>query len=291
MQSALKIITLILLAVTASAQDFSTIPELKKRITDELGLLSADQQRSISAQLTALESRKGSQVAVLIIDSTEPETIEQYSIRVVDKWKLGRKDVDDGVLLLVAKGDRNVRIEVGYGLEGAIPDAYAKRIISNIIIPHFRDGDYYLGIEEGLEAITALIDGEELPQITQTSYRSSRNENESFGLFLAIVALIFGVFIAKALLTKKMGNTKSNLVIMPGIFLLAWILTSLSTSLFLSFFAFIILNMRGGGGGGGRGGRYYGGYSGGWSSGGGGFSGGFSGGGGGFGGGGASGSW
>lgn len=292
MKSRLKIAILSLLISSLTfGQKALEIPDLSSRVTDLTGLLNQDQKSSLSDQLKALEDRKGSQVAVLIVDSTEPETMEQFSIRVVDEWKLGREDVDDGVLLLVAKADRNLRIEVGYGLEGAITDAYSKRIINNIIVPHFRDGDYYLGIEEGVEAIIGLIDGEELPELTSTR-KTSSNDN-SFGLFIGIVILIFVVFILKALFTKSLGNMKSNLIMMPGIFMLSWIFTSLTTAIFISVFSFIFMNNGGGGRGGRRGGGYYGGYSGGgWSSGGGGFSGGgFSGGGGGFGGGGASGSW
>ena len=283
MKSRLKIaILFVLISSLTFGQSALEIPDLSSRVTDLTGLLSQDQKSNLSAQLKALEDRKGSQVAVLIVDSTEPETIEQFSIRVVDEWKLGREDVGDGVLLLVARDDRNLRIEVGYGLEGAITDAYSKRIISNIIVPHFRDGDYYLGIEEGVEAIIGLIDGEELPEVTSTR-KTSSNDN-SFGLFIGIVILIFVAFVVKALFTKSLGNMKSNLIMMPGIFVLSWIFTSLTTAIFISVFSFIFMN----GGGGGRGGRrggYYGGYSGGgWSSGGGGFSGGgFSGGGGGFG--------
>lgn len=256
------------------------------------GLLSEFEETSLMDELKQLEDRKGSQVAILTVSTTKPETIEQFSIRVVDQWKLGREDVDDGVLLIIAKNDRKLRIEVGYGLEGAITDAYAKRIINNIIVPHFRDGDYYLGIEEGVEAIIALIDGEELPEVTRTSSRS-KDDDYSFALFLGIVVLIFMIFIVKAFLTKKIGNLKSNLIMIPLVFFTFWILVNLIAALFASFFAFIFLNGVGSSGRGGRGGGYYGGYTGGYSGGfSGGFSGGgFSGGGGGFGGGGASGGW
>ena len=295
MKSYLKSIVLVVLSVVMtgalSAQDLQPIPDLKERVTDRAGLLSAYEKAFLTDELQQLEERKGSQIAILTVATTKPETIEQYSIRVVDQWKLGREDVDDGVLLIIAKNDRKLRIEVGYGLEGAITDAYAKRIISNIIVPHFRDGDYYLGIEEGVEAIIALIDGEDLPAVTRTSSRND-GKSQSFALFLGIVVMIFVIFIFKAILTKKIGNLKSNLIVLPIVFLTFWILVSLSAGLFASFFAFIFLN-GGSSGRGGRGGGYYGGYSGGYSGGfSGGFSGGgFSGGGGGFGGGGASGGW
>ena len=290
MKSYLKSIICILLATAwfqALSQD-QIIPELKRRVTDQVGLLSTGQTNELEQLLAEFEQQKGSQVAVLIIESTQPETIEQYSIQVVDRWKIGRENIDDGALLIIATDDRKLRIEVGYGLEGTIPDALAKRIINNIIVPHFRDGDYYLGIEEGIEAILSLINGEELPEVAASN---SNRKTQSLGLFMVIILGIFGVVIAKAVLNGKLGNTKSNLIIIPLVFIVVWVLINLGTALFASFISLVFLNGRGGGGNR-RGGGYYGGYS---SYGGGGFSGGsfggFSGGGGGFGGGGASGGW
>ena len=295
MKSYLKSIVLLLIGINtispSLAQDSQDVPKLETRVTDLANLLSTSEESFLTRQLEDLENRKGSQLAILTVNSTKPETIEQYSIRVVDQWKLGRGDVDDGVLLLVAKNDRKVRIEVGYGLEGAIPDAYAKRIINNIIVPHFRDGDYYLGIEEGMEAIIGLIDGEELPEVTSTT--TAKND-KTIGLlfFVGIVVLIFIVVIVKVALANKLGNLKSNLIVISIVFLVVWLMVNFISAVFASFFALIFLNGRGSGGGR-RGGGYYGGYVGGSSwGGGGGFSGGgFSGGGGGFGGGGASGGW
>ncbi|MEP0985795.1 TPM domain-containing protein [Ekhidna sp.] len=296
MKSYLKSIAILLVSIATTypslGQDQQQVPNLKERVMDLANMLSTAEEEYLIDELRSLEDSKGSQLVILTINTTKPETIEQYSIRVADQWRIGREDVDDGVLLIVAKNDRKLRIEVGYGLEGAIPDVYAKRIISNIITPHFRDGDYYLGIEEGTEAIIGLINGEELPEVTSAKKRSE-SENHSFGLFLGIVILIFIVFITKALLSKKVGNLKSNLLVIPIVFIIVWILISIGAAMFASILALILLN--GGGKGGGRrgGGGYYGGYSGGYSGGfsGGGFSGGFSGGGGGFGGGGASGGW
>ncbi len=139
------------------------IPSLEHRITDLTGTLTPDQRNTLEAKLQALENSKGSQVAVLIVPTTEPEAIEQYSIRVVDAWKLGRKRIDDGVLLLVAKDDRTLRIEVGRGLEGSLTDALSRRIIDEIIVPHFREGNFYAGIEAGLNAISIVVQGEPLP--------------------------------------------------------------------------------------------------------------------------------
>ncbi len=131
---------LALLAALAVAQ--VAVPALGARVTDLTGTLPPDARDALEARLQALEQRKGAQVAVLILPSTQPETIEQFAIRVFDTWKLGRQGVDDGVLLLVAKDDRRVRIEVGRGLEGAIPDVAAHRIIDEYLTPRFRDGDF-----------------------------------------------------------------------------------------------------------------------------------------------------
>ncbi|RPH62562.1 MAG: YgcG family protein, partial [Burkholderiales bacterium] len=132
-------------ALGGAAQALQPVPPLTGRVVDLTGTLAAPQQQALEAELEALERRKGSQLAILMVATTQPEAIEQFGIRVVEAWKLGRaevdgKRVDDGALLLVAKDDRKVRIEVGYGLEGAIPDAYARRIIAETIAPRFRQG-------------------------------------------------------------------------------------------------------------------------------------------------------
>ena len=133
------------------------IPPLKTRVTDITGTLTDGQLAGLEAKLWDFEKRKGSQVAVLIVPTTQPEAIEQYSIRVFDQWKLGRKGVDDGILLLVAKDDRKLRIEVGRDLEGVIPDAIAKRIIVEAIAPRFREGDFYGGTTAGVDRIMRSI--------------------------------------------------------------------------------------------------------------------------------------
>lgn len=294
MKSSLKIVAILFsisFGINSPAQDIQSVPELKTRVTDLADILTPEEERMLSKQLAALEERKGSQVAILTVETTRPESIEQYSIRVVDQWKVGRDDVDDGVLLLIAKQDRELRIEVGYGLEGAIPDAYAKRIISRIIVPHFRDGDYYLGVEEGVEAIIGLIDGEELPEVNRRRASDSARNPVSFLVLVGFVVLIFGLIIIKVLLSKKLGEWKSNMITISIIFIVVWVFLSLSAAFFAAIISFFFLNGKGTGGGR-RGGGYYGGYtSRGGGFGGGGFGGGFSGGGGGFGGGGASGGW
>src|SRR5438876_6138698 len=136
------------------------VPPLSGRVVDQTGTLSSGDIASLAQTLKSLEARKGSQVAVLIVPTTEPETIEQYSIRVAEAWKIGRKRIDDGALLVVAKNDRRLRIEVGYGLEGALNDVTAKRIIDEVITPKFRSGDFAGGISAGVDRIVRLIDGE-----------------------------------------------------------------------------------------------------------------------------------
>lgn len=253
------------------------VPPLKARVTDLTGTLQPNEQAALEQTLRAFESIKGSQIAVLIVPTTQPETIEQYAIRVADAWKLGRKGVDDGVLLLVAKNDRALRVEVGYGLEGVIPDAVAKRIVSEIITPHFKQEDYFGGIRAGVDRIIKVIEEEPLPD-----KKSSRSKGEGgSGDWLAIgfvLAVVLGGAM-RALLGPFVGGLVAGSVAV----VVAWLLfASLMMALVAGLFVFIftLLGRHGGGG---------------WSSGGGGWSGGsgggFSGGGGGFGGGGASGKW
>ena len=149
--------------VLAAGTAVQPIPELVARVTDATSTLTAQQESALGAKLAALEQRKGAQIAVLIVATTSPETIEQYATRVFDAWKLGRKGVDDGVLILVAKDDRRERIEVAYGLEGAIPDAAAKRVAHDYMSPKFRTGDFAGGIDAGVDMLTRLIDEEPLP--------------------------------------------------------------------------------------------------------------------------------
>src|SRR5690606_7235136 len=147
--------------------------------------LSSEQIASLDQTLRAFEARKGSQIAVLLVPTTQPETIEQYSIRVAEQWKLGRAGVDDGVLLLVAKDDRSVRIEVGYGLEGALPDAIANRITDQVIVPRFRQGDYFGGLSQALERIVAVLEGEALPEPERRA-----PSGEGFGSLLPILFML-----------------------------------------------------------------------------------------------------
>src|SRR6202165_4742279 len=153
----------LLLCWASAAHADVAVPPLSGRVVDQTGTLSSGDVASLTQTLQSLEARKGSQVAVLIVPTTAPETIEQYSLRVAEAWKIGRRKIDDGALLVVAKDDRKLRIEVGYGLEGALNDITAKRIIDEVITPRFRSGYFAGGISVGVEWIFAVIDGEKLP--------------------------------------------------------------------------------------------------------------------------------
>lgn len=271
------------------------VPPLKTRVTDLTNTLTAEQRATLESTLVAFEARKGSQVAVLIVPATQPEAIEQYSIRVVEQWKLGRKRVDDGVLLIVAKDDRGMRIEVGRGLEGAIPDAVAKRIVAEVIAPRFKEGDFYGGITAGLDRILRTIEGEPLPSPPPRAQQSSGVDWFQLLLFVAISA-----YIAGTVLNTLFGRFLGSGVVGAAGGVVGYVLSGLAAAVGIGVVAFLISLLTGavrGGGWPGRGGSSSGGWGsggGGWSSGGGSWSsggGGFSGGGGGFSGGGASGSW
>src|SRR5947209_15615366 len=139
------------------------VPPLSGRVVDQTGTLSSGDIASLTQTLKNLEARKGSQIAVLIVPTTAPETIEQYSIRVAEAWKIGRKRIDDGALLVIAKNDRHLRIEVGYGVEGSLTDLTTKRIIDEDITPKFKAGDFAGGVSAGIDRMIAVIDGEKLP--------------------------------------------------------------------------------------------------------------------------------
>src|SRR5262245_31632108 len=164
------------------------VPPLSARVTDLTGTLDASARSSLENRLREFEEKHGSQIAVLIVPTTEPEAIEQYSMRVAEAWKLGRKGVDDGAILLVALNDRTTRIEVGYGLEGALNDATCKRIISEVITPEFRRGDFGAGIQAGVDRMIRVIEGEALPA-PSPSGDGGGGDQSGFLFFLAFVAL------------------------------------------------------------------------------------------------------
>jgi uncharacterized protein len=279
-------------APAAAAQSLQPVPPLEARVTDLTGTLTAEQRAALESKLAAFEARKGAQIAVLIVPTTQPEAIEQYSIRVVEAWKLGREKPDDGALLLVAMQDRALRIEVGRGLEGALTDLVSNRIIDETITPRFREGDFADGIAAGVDRMIAVVDGEPLPEPEQ-------HWDGPQGIGGMLPMLFFVVFFASAVLRAIFGRALGSVATGGAAGGIAWIITqALGMSLGVGVAA-LLLSLALGFGGGGRwssGPRHGGWTTGGWgggfgSRGGGGFGGGFGGGGGSFGGGGASGRW
>lgn len=258
----------------AFAQDaLVAVPPLTAPVTDLSASLSADQLTGLNSELRAFEERKGSQVAVLIVPTTKPESIEQYGIRVADQWKIGRKKVDDGAILVVAKDDRAVRIEVGYGLEGVLNDATANRIIDDVIVPRFRQNDFNGGIAAGVDSIMKVIDGETLPAADQP-----RQADDGAGLRellpLALVAVVVLGGVMRALLGRVAGAAVTGGMIGVAAWLLAGVAAIGLIAGVIAFFFTLVGGARivgmylghghgygggGGGGWGGRGGRFGGG--------------------------------
>ena len=268
------------------------MPPLTGRVVDQTGTLSASDIAALDQKLKEFEERKGSQIAVLIVPTTAPEAIEQYGLRVAEQWKLGRKGVDDGALLLIAKNDRRARVEVGYGLEGALNDATARRIIDEVIGPKFRTGDFAGGITDGVDRILKVVDGEPLPA-PQRQRPPAFNQIDPFD-----PVLLIGVLVAGGVLRAMFGRFLGSIATGGLVGVVAWFLVGvLSVALISGVIAFLFTLLTagimslGGGGGGGFPGGFSTGHSGGGFGGGSSGGGGFSGGGGSFGGGGASGSW
>jgi uncharacterized protein len=263
------------------------VPTLIGRVTDQTATLSAEQTAALEQTLQVFEARKGTQIAVLILPTTAPETIEQYALRVAEQWKLGRKKVDDGAVLVVAKADRTLRIEVGYGLEGALNDATSKRIISETITPRFKQGDFYGGITAGVDQIIRVADGEPLPQPNGIPARGA------VGILQYVPVIFILALVVGGVLRSMLGRFPGALVTGAAVAVVAWLIAgAVSIALITGVIALLFTLLSGGMGGLGVGGQRAvfatGGFGGGRSGGGGG---GFSGGGGGFGGGGASGRW
>jgi len=272
-------------AAPAAGDGLVPIPALTARVTDLTGTLSVEQKAGLEQKLAAFEARQGTQVVLLMLPTTQPETIEQFGIRLFDAWKIGRKGIDDGALLIVAKDDRRLRIEVGYGLEGALNDATAKRIIAETITPSFKTGDFAGGVGAGIDAILKVVDGEALPQ---PPGRASAATGGKSGIGNIPEGLLFGILIAVvvggSILRRLLGNLLGCAVVGGVTGGIGWLLVGglfgiiggALAGIFLAVFGLdIVLSgmLSGGRGGGSRGG------------------GGFSGGGGSSGGGGASGSW
>jgi uncharacterized protein len=291
----LWVVTLTAAAQSPPAGGLQSVPALTARVTDLTGTLTAEQQNQLEQKLAAFESAKGSQLAVLVVPTTQPEDIEDYAGRVRDQWKLGRKKVDDGALLLVAKNDHKVRIEVNYGLEGVLTDAICFRIIDETITPAFRQGNFYGGIDGALDQMIKLIDGEPLPPPEKSWSSRQGRANLPAVMPELFFVVIFGSLVLRGIFGRTLGSAFTGV----GAGALVWLTVH---ALFLSglaavgafIFALLLGAARGsgwssggfGGGWGGFGGGMGGGFGGGGFGG-----GGFSGGGGGGGGGGASGSW
>ncbi|WP_449412955.1 TPM domain-containing protein [Pandoraea soli] len=254
------------------------IPPLTARVTDLTGTLTREQTAALEQKLQAFEAAKGSQIGVLLVPTTQSEDISQYSIRVVEQWKLGRKGTDDGVLLIVAKDDRRVRIEVGYGLEGVLTDAISNRIINEDIVPRFQQADFYGGVTAGVERIMSVVNGEPLPPPKRASDEGSGSARSLLPVMLVLTLVLGGVL--RSILGRGPGAVATGGIV--GV--IGWILSGTivlgvlagAIALLFTMFGGSHLGFRGIGGMGGFGGSGRGGFGGG---------------GGGFGGGGASGKW
>jgi uncharacterized protein len=303
----LRAVFLILWAVLAwfpaAAQGVSPVPALTARVIDTTGTLDAIQLKGLDDKLAAFEKDKGTQIAFLIVPTTQPEDIASYANRVANDWKIGRKGVGDGVLLVVAKNDRKVRIEVAKTLEGAVPDLAARQIIEQAITPNFRKDDYAAGLHAAADQLIARIKGEALPAPPAANSRGAAG-NAGFDWMDLAIFLFFAVPIGGAVARRILGRKLGALAVGGGVGAIAMVITSSLVIAGAAAVAALLYSLLAGGmaalggsrrsgwggavGGFGAGGWSGGGGGGGFSGGGGGFS---SGGGGDFGGGGASGDW
>ena len=279
-----RLIGLVIFLFAGLALAQQPVPPLKARVTDLTGTLSAAQIGELDSLLAQFEVKKGAQVVVLMVPTTEPEVIEEYSIRLAEAWKIGRKGVDDGAILLIAKNDRRMRIEVGYGLEGILPDAIAKRIIAETIAPKLRQGDYYGGVRGGVEQMIRVIDGEPLPA---PKPRPRSNTGGDLNAFIPIAFMLVFVVggVLRSLFGRFVGSAATGGVMAVAAWFFIGVVAASAAAGVLGFILTLVTS------GMGRGGMWHSGGIGGGGFSGGGSSGGFSGGGGGFGGGGASGNW
>ncbi|MGJ7504994.1 TPM domain-containing protein [Variovorax sp. ZT5P49] len=295
LRRALAAVVLTALAGVALAQGLLPVPTLTARVIDQTGTLDSAQRNGLDTKLAAFEQRKGSQIVVLMVPTTAPEDIASYTQRVGDAWKIGRKDVGDGLLVVVAKDDRKMRIATAKALEGAVPDLAAVRIIDEEMKPRFRNNDFAGGLNAAVDRLIGLVDGEPLPEPSRDTGGSGGGGGgfdwENLAIFL-FVGVFIGAPIARAVLGKKLGTV----VVGGGVGVVVFfITTSIAIAVIAALVALIVSLVAGAGRpGGGGGGGWSSGGGGGWSSGGGGGGGGggfSSGGGGNFGGGGASGDW
>uniref|UniRef100_C5CN95 TPM domain-containing protein n=1 Tax=Variovorax paradoxus (strain S110) TaxID=543728 RepID=C5CN95_VARPS len=292
------------LAGAAWAQGLLPVPALTARVIDQTQTLAESERADLEAKLAAFEQRKGSQMVVLMVPTTAPEDIASYANRVGNAWKIGRKEVGDGILVIVAKNDRKMRIEVAKALEGAVPDLAAIRIIDEEMKPRFRNNDFAGGLNAAVARLIGLVDGEALPAPSSSGGgSSSKDSSEGIDWENLAIFLFVGVFVAAPIVRSIAGKKLGSVVMGGGIGVIAFLITTSIVIAVLAGMAALMVSLfsavaatsparRGGGGGGGFGGWGGGGGGGGWSSGGSSGGGGFSSGGGGdFGGGGASGDW
>lgn len=212
------------LAATALAQDVLTVPPLSGRVVDQTGTLGAEQHSALTAKLAGIEQTLGSQVVVLLVPTTQPEDITSYTQRVGEQWKIGRRDVGDGLLIVVAKNDRKVRIEIAKALEGAVPDLMAKRIINEQITPAFKAGDFAGGLNAAVDAVAARIRGEGLPE--PQADPSGHGFAFSLGLEEWLIFLFIAVPIASAVFTSLLGRKLGAVATGAGFGGLGWWATS-----------------------------------------------------------------
>jgi len=275
----------------AGTDGLMPIPPLKARVTDLTNTLSSAEAQALDAKLSAWEQRSGNQLAVLIVPTTQPEPIEAYSIRVADAWKIGRKGQDNGALLLLAKNDKKLRIEVGYGLEGVLTDATSRRIIAETMAPLFRQNQFGAGITAGVDQIITVVDKGE-PLAAKPAAKLPSKPGGGFPLEMMFIVLFVVVPVLGSILRRIFGTALGSTVGAGVVGAGAWVVAgSLLIAGIAAVVAFFVMLLAGAGGGLARrgGGVWIPSGGGGWGGGGGG--GGFSGGGGGFGGGGASGGW
>lgn len=278
----LALLAILIVGIAHAATGLVDVPPLSGRIIDLSATLKGDELNRLETRLREFEDRRGSQIAVLIVPTTQPEAIEQYAIRVAEQWKIGRKKVDDGAILVVAKNDRALRIEVGYGLEGALNDATSKRIIEDIIVPLFKGGDFYGGIDAGVTAMSRVIEGERLPTFSPTRADRKPGSLERLLPTAFIAAVVLGG-VLRAMFGRLAGAALTGGIIGLAAWLIAGLMSATIIAGLIGFFLTLLGGRMGMGGWYGGHGHHYDHR--------GGLGGGFRGGGGGFGGGGASGRW
>lgn len=224
-------------------EGLQAVPRLSARVTDVSGTLSEGERSALERKLAAFEGEKGVQLAVLLVPTTQPESIEQYSIRVVDAWKLGRKGVDDGALLIVAQQDRALRIEVGRGLEGALTDLVTHRIIDEIITPQFRRGNFAGGIDAGLERMMSVARGEPLPPPERVRRTQKGSPFERLLPMLFVVCAVVSL-VMRAMFGRVLGALGTSAVA----FVITWfVIGAVGMALFAGFFAFVLALVAGSG--------------------------------------------